>query len=57
MYTWIARLGISAACYRLSHTWWGAALMHIINAAFFDREHCRKAFENPAAAKGQRHAQ
>lgn len=56
MRAFIARLGISAACYRLSHTWWGAALMHVINAAFFDRNHCRKAFENHAAAKGQRHA-
>lgn len=42
----IARLGISAACYRLSHLWWGRILMHAINGLFFDRNHCRKAFDN-----------
>lgn len=44
MKAFIARLGISAAAHRLSHLWWGRVLMHAINAAFFDREHCQKAF-------------
>lgn len=50
MRAFFARLGISAAAHRLSHVlWWGRVLMHIINAAFFDREHCRKANEAQAA--------
>jgi hypothetical protein len=45
MRAFFARLGISAACYRMSHTWWGAVLMHVVNGLFFDRNHCRKAFD------------
>lgn len=52
MRAFIARLGISAACYRVSHTWWGAVLMHVVNGLCFDRDHCRKAHRNQQAAKG-----
>jgi hypothetical protein len=43
LFSFIARLGISAATYRARHVWWGRLLLPVINAMFRDAEHCAKA--------------
>lgn len=36
---------LSARCWRLRRYWYARFIMHCINALFFNRNHCKEAFE------------